>query len=138
MNRRGEEILSVYWFLILVIVAGGIVLMVSTFYGKPYDVQTFEAQIMINKVVDCLSDENGILREDVNSENFIEECSFDFGDNGEFYLEIENLGIAEGNFNLKEFCELNEESVVCVDRNIYFLDADERENIIKILSAISK
>jgi len=38
-NKRGmEKIVSIYWFAILIIVAGGIIYMVSIFYGDPYDV----------------------------------------------------------------------------------------------------
>ena len=42
MNRRGEKYLSVYWFVILAIVAGGIIAMVFVFYGKPYDIREIE------------------------------------------------------------------------------------------------
>ena len=50
-NRIGaEKIISVYWFVILIIIAGAVVAMVSLFYGSPYDVRVTEANIMINQV----------------------------------------------------------------------------------------
>ena len=56
MNRRGgDKILSIYWFAILILVAGGIFGMVYTFYNHPYDVGEIEANLLVNHVSDCLS-----------------------------------------------------------------------------------
>jgi len=137
MNRRGDKILSVYWFAILAIVAVGIVAMVVIFYGKPYDVREAEAGLMINKIVDCLSD-GKLLRQDIDNGNVLQECHFDFSEENEFYLEVENLGIKQGNFNLKDSCDLRTESIVCVKRNAYFFDEDGNEIIIKILGVVRK
>ena len=125
MNNRGEKYLSVYWFAILAIVAGGIVAMVFVFYGEPYDVRNLEAEIMINKVVDCLSDE-GKLNSNINNENILEECNFVLGD--EFYFEVGE--IRQGNFNLKDSCG-KAKNVVCVEKQVYF-----SEKVIKILSVV--
>jgi len=132
MNKIGDKIISVYWFAILAIVAVGIVMMVAVFYGKPYDVREAEAGVMINQVVDCLSGTDGKLKQ-ISS---LEECHFNFGD--EFFLEVESLNLAEGNFNLEDSCDLRTESVICVRRNAYFLGEDGSEKIIKILGAVGK
>jgi hypothetical protein len=55
MNKRGSKILSVYWFVILAIVAGGIFDMAYIFYGTPYDIRTIEASVLINQIADCVS-----------------------------------------------------------------------------------
>ncbi len=134
-NKRGEKYLSVYWFAILVIVAVGISAMVIIFYGKPYDVREIEAGILINKIVDCLSNADGTLNAEINNENFLNKCHLVLGD--EYYLEIDPFGIKQGNFNLKDYCGKGE-SVVCVKRNVYLLDEENREVIIKILSVVGK
>jgi len=55
-NKRGaEKVLSVYWFVILLLVAGGVFAMVYNFYHHPYDVREIEANLMINTVADCVS-----------------------------------------------------------------------------------
>src|SRR3989344_5442081 len=61
-NKRGmEKIVSIYWFAILIIVAGGIIYMVSIFYGDPYDVRAIESGILTDNIAECLS-ENGKLK----------------------------------------------------------------------------
>ena len=58
MNKRGaEKIISVYWFVILFLVAGTIAYSVSIFYGNPYDVREIESNILANKIAD--SNSNG-------------------------------------------------------------------------------
>ena len=54
-DRKGDKIISVYWFAILVIVAVGIFGMVYVFYGSPYDVREIEANALLNQVADCVS-----------------------------------------------------------------------------------
>ncbi len=49
-NKRGDKILSLYWFAVLIIVAGGIFGMVYVFYGSPYDVREIEANVLLNKI----------------------------------------------------------------------------------------
>ena len=128
-NKKGSKILSVYWFVILAIVAGGIITIVLIFYGKPYDVRNIEAEIIVNKIVDCLSDE-GKLRTEINNKNILQECSFVL--NGDFYFEV--LEIKQGNFNLKGSCG-KAENIVCVEKKVYLLTEGGGE-VIKILSIV--
>lgn len=132
INKKGtDKILSVYWFTILVIVAGGIILMVSNFYGDPHEVRDFEAGILLNKVADCLSDEEKLNR-DVLEGDFLKNCHLNFGDGEEYYLEV--LNVVEGNPNLKDFCGLKGgRSVVCMERSFY-----SEGELIKILSVVRK
>ncbi|MEJ2497249.1 MAG: hypothetical protein P8Y43_07230 [Sulfurovaceae bacterium] len=56
MNKKGtDKLLSMYWFLILFLVAGGIFAMVTVFYSSPYDVREIEAEILADKTLDCIS-----------------------------------------------------------------------------------
>jgi len=150
MNKKGtDKILSVYWFVILFITAGGIIYMVSGFYGNPYDVREIEANIMLNKVAECLSEGIYLNKEIVeNKENFFEECHLNFNvedsygwNNNQYYLEIRDFNIAEGNLNLKEVCNLKgEKSVSCVERNFYLPYSDEENKgvMINVLSVVRK
>ncbi len=164
-NKHGaEKILSIYWFAILIIVAGAIVAMVSLFYGTPYDVRETEANIMINKAVNCLS-ENGKLKEELFNEvknfnenfNLKEKCNFIFetesqSERGEYFLEadfynLKNdekiLSISDGNSNLYADCKIGEEKYKkiskCAEREFYSLSPFSDDAFkIKIISAVRK
>lgn len=110
-NKKGaDKVISVYWFLILVIVAGGIFAMVYTFYGAPYDVREIESNILSQKVADCIS-QNGKLDSQLISEgNFNEDFKNNFLQNCDLTFETEN-----------EF-DWNEEQQYFIDINFYTLE----------------
>lgn len=65
MDKKGtDKILSIYWFLILTLVAGGIFAMVYVFYGAPSDVRGIEADLLAQKLADCVS-KNGLIEENL-------------------------------------------------------------------------
>src|SRR3972149_5503938 len=120
-NKIGaEKTISVYWFAILVIVAGAVIYMVSLVYGEPYDIRKAETDILANKIADCMN-EGGYLNEEVLTEtfkqNFLERCNLNIGaadfpeSMGEYYIEIDiydfetqnslTYDVGEGNVNLK-------------------------------------
>ena len=87
MNKRGtEKMLSMYWFLILIIVAAGVFVMIYNFYHYPYDIREIEANIMINRVADCVSTAgkiNSYVIEETEfnqefKENFLQICNLNF------------------------------------------------------------
>lgn len=159
MNRRGDKLISVYWFAILFIVAGGIVYMVSAFYGRPYDVRAAEADILTTKIARCIS-EAGYLKEEVLTEdfknNFAETCAINFQvediygwrERGQYYIEVEILDfntkqkiseISEGNQGLKPDCELDGKGFpVCIERSLYSIDKEGNQYQINILSIVRK
>lgn len=154
-KKGAEKLISIYWFVILILVAGTIVYMVSIFYENPYDVREIEANILINKVADCLSDK-GKLRYQLTEElktNFLEKCHLNFNTDdsgGEYYLEIEfydfdtnnllDFNISEGNINLRNFLEDSPRSnfIVFSSKSFYVLNGNDEELIVKILSIIRK
>ena len=114
-NKKGaEKTISVYWFVILILVSGAIIYMVSIFYGVPYDVSEMEANVLINVVADCLS-KGGTMEYELNEleENFLNKChlNLDETSDGRHYVEVsfsdfnteEKLGtvLVGGNINLK-------------------------------------
>jgi hypothetical protein len=87
MNKKGtDKILSIYWFLVITLVAGGVFAMVYSFYGPPYDVRDIESEIFAQKIADCIS-KRGVIEPDFfierrfNTEignTFTERCNFNF------------------------------------------------------------
>jgi len=165
MNKLGEDkILSIYWFAILVLVAGGIFMMTISFYNHPYDVREIEAEIIINNIADCLS-QNGELNSELFNAtgfsedfrtNFLAKCHLNFeageGEEGQYYSEISfyNAGdlnslayeITGGNKNLAASCSIQNEKeykreATCVEKTFFSLNG-ENLYLIKILSAIGK
>jgi len=161
MNKKGtDKILSIYWFAILFIVAGGIFAMVYSFYHHPYDVREIEANLMVNHVADCLSSggmlKSEIILDSVFEDNFMEICALNFEveegelqDEIQYYLEVnfyesENnfFSLSKGNLNLVSSCGLQEDNgeerlAKCVERDFYSLDG-EKLYLIKILSIVRK
>ena len=163
MNKKGaDKILSIYWFAILVIIAGAVVAMVSMFYSYPYDVREIEANIMINKISDCLTEDGKLNQELFSNQSFNEEYTLDncnlnfeteksFNNEEQYYIEINFYGpdseeslfkTFQGNSNFKADCEIESENyerlVKCVDRDFYSLDDSEMVYRINVLSIIRK
>lgn len=162
-NKRADKILSIYWFAILIITAGGIFAMVYTFYGSPYDVREIEANLMINRIADCVSyagkmNADLISNGEFNKENnFLNKChlvfSSDEWDEEQYYAEINFYKIQDidspvfsvnkGNNKWLPSCELQENKeqerlAKCVEKSFYSLDNLNNQYIIKILSVVRK
>ena len=126
-NKKASKILSMYWFVILFIVAGAVVYMAFLFYGAPYDVRGIESNALTMQIANCLARggylKPGILGEDF-ANNFLDFCNlnldvedvYGWGEQGQYYFEVgihefdENSlsgfgtsisEIVEGNPNLK-------------------------------------
>ncbi|MFA5953657.1 MAG: hypothetical protein WC812_03625 [Candidatus Pacearchaeota archaeon] len=164
-NKLGEEkIISIYWFLVLILVATAIVLMVNSFYNSPYDVREVESQILSEKIADCI-DKGGKLNSQLISngsfskefeDKFLEKCSIylDYNEDGEiqeyFKVDIYNrknslnpvFNISKGNPNWKSDCYLedkdHEKIVKCVENNFYSSDVSDNVYLIKILTIVRK
>ena len=107
-KKGGEKLLSIWWFLVLIIVGVGVVVAVLMYYSTDEDIKGLEAEVLYNKITDCLI-ENGVLVQ----------------------------GISNPEFNLSKTCGLNEkvisEEKLCYI-NIGIFDEQGkklRENIIK-------
>ena len=149
-----EKIISVYWFAILIIVAGGIAFMVLNFYGKPYDVREIEANILIGNIADCLSEE-GRLKYPLNDElknSFVQRCHITLETQEEeiqYYIELNfynfensqslNFDIKEGNLNLKN--NPNTKSLFSTTKSFYVLNQENqipKEILVNVSTVIKK
>jgi len=167
INKKGtDKIISIYWFVILIIVAGGIFAMVSVFYGSPYDVRAIEAELLTNKIADCLSYGGGLDKElfidaDVLKgfkENFLELCKINFNveekfeNEPQYYLKIgvfaidslntPAVSLVEGNRNLVASCNVQEDKefeklAKCNKRKLYST-LNDQQYLIEILSIVKK
>lgn len=165
MNKRGSKILSIYWFLILTIVAAGVFGMAYIFYGTPYDVRDIEAHVLMNQIADCISyagkiNTNFILNSkpvQKQGEDFLKICHLDFKssewEEEQFYTEIKIyklgdmntpfLNINAGNTKWLSNCELQENKEQknfpqCFKDSFYSVDDKNNQYIIKILTAVRK
>jgi hypothetical protein len=157
-NKKGDKLISVYWFVILFLVAAAIAYMVISFYGGPYDVRGAEANALANKIARCLS-YAGYLKEGVLDgdfrENFMEKCNFNFEtedvygwkEREQYYVEINFYDfsaktkiseIKNGNEELRTDCGLKGTFPVCLQRSFYVLDNEKNSYQIDILSIVRK
>jgi hypothetical protein len=138
MNKKGaDKILTIYWFVILTLIAGGIFAMVYVFYSTPYDVRGIEGEIFAERIADCISrqgiiDQSFFLGKDfdksMTGEKFTKKCNLNFnveegyGDISqiqyfyrvEFYtlkdLTKANYSIYDGNINWESDCAIKKDS----------------------------
>jgi uncharacterized protein involved in tolerance to divalent cations len=160
-NKKGsDKILSMYWFVVIIIVAGGIFAMIYMFYSAPYDVREVESEILSNKIADCISRNGRIDSSFVLNKNLsvIKECSLNFNVESEFneeqyFFDIEISSLEEesskisfsgGNINWKEDCFIEDKKgkeykrlVKCNEKRIYAVD-DSKQYLIKIISGVGK
>lgn len=166
-KKGGSKIITMYWFVILIIIAGGIFAMVYSFYHYPYDVRELEGEIMINHIADCLSNKGELDSELLNeegfsqnfSEDFLEKCHLNFDVEEEVWEEepqyyfrvnfynatnLENsvFEISKGNLNLVADCNIQEEkeykrTARCVEDDFFSFNG-ENLYLIKILTIIKK
>lgn len=160
-KRGGDKIISVYWFVILFLVAAGVSYMVFSFYGKPYDVRGVEVNALTNRVADCIS-EGGYLKKEILapsfSDNFLVNCNLNFEvedvygwrEQGQYSVEVEILDFnsqpkikvseaSAGNKNLKDSCETPGKYMpVCLKRSFYSIDRENVQYQVNILSIVRK
>lgn len=88
-KKGGEKYLSIWWFFVLVVVAGAFIIAVFGFYSADVDVKGIEAEILVNRVMSCLN-EKGYFQEN-NLKNIFESCYLSekiINESGKYYLEI--------------------------------------------------
>jgi hypothetical protein len=159
-KKGGEKYFSIWWILMMIIVGVSVVGAVSLFYSAGVDVRPLEAEILNDKILNCLN-QGGFLSEKVFENNFqvFEECSLNknlFGEGSYFYLEVSFLDkeekkirnpIVEGTGSMKGDCGvlsdkdskiIAEEYPRCVLKTepiLYYSGGEVRRGIIEILTA---
>lgn len=164
-NKKGaDKLITIYWFFILVIIAGGVVLMANAFYSTPYDVREVEARILGERVADCiysggefspLLNSNGVFRKEFK-DNFMDRCNLNFQSSGEFE-EVEyyvyvgfsadagkdkpTFFLEAGNLNWVSDCNVevqNDKLARCYENYFWAQDPSGKLYYVKVLSAVRK
>lgn len=96
-KASGDQLISLWLFLILGMVVGGITIAMMIFYSSPFDTRLIESEFLFNELSSCISD-NGNLKEEVLKKDFnvYSECNinkevFKRGNNDDeinYYLEM--------------------------------------------------
>jgi len=119
-KKGGEKLLSIWWFFVLTVIGGGIVLGVLIYNHADINVKEVESDILAERIVGCLVD-NSYLNKDFlnNDSNIFSECKINqelFGKGSNFYFKISvfdedgNLlrgEIIEGDSSFEEECEIS-------------------------------
>lgn len=143
MDKKADErVLSIYLFIIYIVVSIGIVSGVLLVQGSGLDVRRVEAEILADKVIDCLVDQGNLNSEVLDGDfNLLDFCGFDFGgDEGEYGLEIVIRDIEKkyGREDYLEFCNLEGAKIPkCETKEVYVLSGEEGV-ILKVTGVVGK
>ena len=116
-KKAGEKLLSIWWLFIIAMVGTGIVFGVSMFYSAEIDVRKMEAEILNDKISDCLF-EQGVLIDNLLENDFdiFQECKLNKKViDSDFYFNISILN--ESQNVIKEICEGVENSACTLTNN---------------------
>lgn len=165
MNKAGEdEVMTVWWFAVVFLSFIGIGAIAYLLFDKaPLDVRDVEANILLNKLADCVSYAGRINSEIFSggkfnpsfNDNLLENCHLVFESSEDeaeqYYAEINfyplaTLGdsafsISAGNKNFLPNCDIQKEKEYntlarCVEKKFYSLGSSNEQYIIKILTIV--
>lgn len=112
ISKKGK-LFSIWWYAVLVIVGSFIVFGTFLFYGTYIDARSFEAEILSNKISDCLL-ENKITSTSLENQ-VLENCNLYkplFESNSRYFIMIsfpDNI-IKIGNRAFEEDCKISSEA----------------------------
>ena len=163
-NKRGSSgLLFLYWIAVMTLFAIDFYWVVASFYGAPYDIREVEANLLINRVADCVS-YGGRINSNLSFTNitseknslFFDNCPLNFSTGNEkiqYYVrinfyKIDNLNepvlnLSRGNSDLVPYCSSQETKQygnlpVCSEKSFYSLDDSDNQYIIKILTIVNR
>jgi|SRR3989344_1497258 len=96
MNRKGvlgTGLLYFVYFLMMVLILGGIYGGLIAFFGKGYDARKSESQTMLDKTKECFADSGFFdLDTELNKEAFFDKCGFssEVLEDGEHFIYVNN------------------------------------------------
>lgn len=92
MNKKGgEDILTIWWWIIAGVVAVAIFIIVTMYASKPIEVRDVENTVLIEKIIDCIA-EDGKLVADISSLD-LKSCvnlETEYSE-GQFFIKIQEL-----------------------------------------------
>lgn len=114
--KASSELLSIWWFFVLAIIAVGVVSGVTIFYGEKIDVRAMEAEILTTRIGDCII-QNGELKFSLFEKNvdIFKFCSLNqemLNNSGLYYIHIvgtkgkEEVSLVYGNSGFEKDCPI--------------------------------
>lgn len=157
-SRKGD-LMSIWWWVIMGVSGIFIIMCVLVINGSPIDVRKAEAEILANRIIDCLV-VNGKLVDMPQNINIEEFCGFNFNEfidgkveKSQYYVqlkikdldgkEIKNIETFDSSY-IKDSCELQKKTKLqkklprCVEKEIYSLMKDGKEVKILIFTGVNK
>ena len=153
-KKAGTKLLSVWWFLVLVIIAIGIVAGTSIFITKKIDTRAVEADILVSRAIICLVNQ-GIIREDFLKENFniFQKCALSekiIDKSSNYFLNISlfdatsnklvNVPLVYGNHAFEKECKVPASGVVapnfprCSEKSLDVIDSSGNKFKLNIIA----
>ncbi|MEK6935379.1 MAG: hypothetical protein AABW67_01190 [Nanoarchaeota archaeon] len=118
-SKKGEKLLSIWWFFVLGVIAGGMVIGVLIYSSADVDIKEIEAGILAERISICLID-NGYLKENILEKEFnvfdfcnLNKTVFEKGSNFYFNISIYDSGslifnLTEGSYSFENECSIQE------------------------------
>jgi len=105
-NKKAEKLLSIWWFFVLGVIGGGIVIGVLIYSSADVNVNEIEAEVLGERIINCIVDID-----------ILDECKLDkkmFGKPSDFYLNIsiyvgDDLfyDFSAGDFSFEDSCKIS-------------------------------
>ncbi|MBD3252683.1 hypothetical protein GF386_03060 [Candidatus Pacearchaeota archaeon] len=118
MNKKGEsKLLSLWWLFVLTVVAGVIVISTFIYYNSEIDINSVHSDLLAERIVDCISRDVYLRQEVMNDFDIIENCNLNskiIEESGNFYFKLIirgddfNKDIIAGNRIFEKDCEIKE------------------------------
>ncbi|MBS3073008.1 hypothetical protein J4477_04200 [Candidatus Pacearchaeota archaeon] len=152
IDKRGEKLFSIWWFIIIIIVGLGIITGVNLFYSFNLDVRSLESDILANKVIKCVADSGGI-NVDILNEDFdlYSKCEISQSvlENNKYFVKISVMDFFSGNVLIEHKygnnvferdCEIKSKLIAqnypeCSEKTVYVIDSDGNKYLINVLTA---
>ena len=147
INKKAELqiALSAWWFFMIVIIGAGIVISASIYYATDIDVKWLEADILSEKIMDCVVD-NGYFVESV-SEKIYNECGLEenlFIKGSNYFFKIWVNGemiLGGGDYSIEKNCEVKGAGIgvtkyfpICSEKNMIAWNDEGKEIKIRVLA----
>ena len=123
MNKKGgEKLLSIWWFFVLIVIGGGIFMGVLIYYSVDINVNPVEADILAERILNCISDNANLNGEIFNPDfDIFSKCNLNpslFGKPSYYFIDISiydgNIFIfnmTRGDYSFKADCLIQEKVI---------------------------